>query len=105
MLAKKHRLTVAGFKKAFNTGKRYHTDLFTCIYSPSPSFHAAVVVSKKIVKAAPNRNRIRRRVYAILEEHADITGTYIFLMKKPSVTSSYDMLQNTIGGTIQKINK
>jgi ribonuclease P protein component len=31
----------------------------------------AVVVSKKVIKASPKRNRVRRRVYEILRNHWD----------------------------------
>jgi ribonuclease P protein component len=34
------------------------------------SYRAAVVVSKKVTKSAPKRNRIRRRIYEIIREYA-----------------------------------
>ena len=33
-------------------------------------YRAAVVVSKKVTKSAPKRNRIRRRIYEIIRLHA-----------------------------------
>lgn len=30
---------------------------------------AAVVISKKVIKASPKRNRVRRRIYEVLRNH------------------------------------
>jgi ribonuclease P protein component len=44
------------------------------------SFRAAVVVSRKVDKSAVVRNRIRRRVYAVIEDRAD------------SISEPYDLI-------------
>ena len=66
MLAKKQRLTQAEFSKFFKAGKRHHSPSATLIVASHPTFHGAVVVSKKVSKKAVVRNTLRRRVYAQL---------------------------------------
>ena len=66
MLAKKQRLTQAEFAKFFKLGKRHHSPTATLIVAKHPTFHGAVVVSKKVSKKAVTRNTLRRRVYAQL---------------------------------------
>ena len=42
--------------------------------APNPrrvNTRVAVVISKKVIKAAPKRNRVRRRVYEVLRTHWD----------------------------------
>ena len=45
--------------------------LFAIKYAPNPKrkdYRAAVVVSRKVNKSAVKRNRMRRRLYALLQE-------------------------------------
>jgi ribonuclease P protein component len=88
MLKKHQRLTRSEFETYFKQGKRFHSEHLTLIYLPHSSFHAAVVVGKKVSKKAVERNHIRRRVYALLytKKQAHATGIIIALIK-PSFTS------------------
>ncbi len=67
MLKKTNRLTRSTFSKYFNTGRRNNTPLFTVIHNENEAFLGAVVVSKKLYKSAPARNRLRRQTYALLQ--------------------------------------
>jgi len=87
MLSKKERLTKNDFSRSFSSGKRLHHSLFTLIYSPSPAFHASVVVSKKHAAKAVVRNRVRRRVYRVLSRLGKGEGTFIVLVKKEGVNA------------------
>lgn len=51
--------------------------------TPYPTFHGAVVVSKKVSKRAVDRNMFRRRVYAQLYvlKKKDFTGVVIVTLK------------------------
>lgn len=85
MLKKKERLNRQDFNRFFSTGKRDQTPLFTVVYSPFESFHAAVVVPKKIEKLAVKRNKTRRRIYDIIRRYKDkhdTRGVFIFILKK-----------------------
>lgn len=84
MFSKENRLTRPAFEKHFKTGKRFHAEALTAIYSPSPHIHISVVVGKKVAKKAHERNIIRRRVYGASYRYLkkeEISGTYIFIAK------------------------
>lgn len=111
MLAKKNRLTKKLFDITFKKSKRFHTDFFTVLYSPSEVFNASVVVSKKIHKGAVQRNKLRRQTYEAIrlaqKEAANNyrNGTYIFIMKKTTHTPTYGMLSQSVFDTFLKITK
>ena len=64
----------------YSNGKAVRTQLFTVKYVPNshrthPRF--SVVVSKKVIKSAVGRNRIRRRLYEYLRTHTErLNGVY-----------------------------
>jgi ribonuclease P protein component len=70
MLASKFRFHGYGaLRFLFGHGKTYRFKSISLRAAHNPrrtNSRFAVVVSKKVMKAAPNRNRIRRRVYEIL---------------------------------------
>ena len=75
MLASKFRFHgYAALRFLFGHGKTYRFKSVSLRVAPNPrrtNSRVAVVVSKKVVKASPKRNRIRRRVYEILRTHWD----------------------------------
>ena len=85
MFKKTQRLNRTAFTNYFKIGRRFHSDNFTLIYSPTPFFAAAVVVGKKVHKQAVDRNTLRRRVYAAVRMYMDDTinakGMYIIISK------------------------
>jgi len=87
MLTKKERLTKQEFDRSFSLGKRIHSKELQIIYHPSPTFHAAAVVGKKVYKSAVARNRLRRQLYgAIYRYHKrhEVPGT-IIMIAKPAI--------------------
>ena len=42
--------------------RKFNTDLFTFIYRQDVSFGCAIVVKKKMIKLAVQRNKVRRRI-------------------------------------------
>lgn len=82
MFAKKKRLTRTEFDHFFKIGKRFHAESLTLVFYKNNSFHGSVVVGKKVLKKAVDRNRLRRRVYGLLRTHLVTTdGVYIALLK------------------------
>lgn len=65
MFTKKQRLTKKEFEYVFKNGKRIHSPVVQLIYTPTDEFHCSAVVGKKIYKKAVDRNRLRRRMYAV----------------------------------------
>lgn len=64
----------------YSKGKAVRSQLFTIKYVPNerrkhPRF--SVVISKKVIKSAVGRNRVRRRLYEYLRIHTDqLDGVY-----------------------------
>lgn len=75
MLASKFRFHGYGaLRFLFGHGRTYRYKIASIRVASNPRrthSRVAVVVSKKVIKASPKRNRIRRRVYEILREHWD----------------------------------
>lgn len=66
MLSKKYRFhSRGGVNYVYQKGKTVRTSTLALVYTPNKrGFRRfAVVVSKKVLKSAVGRNRIRRRVY------------------------------------------
>jgi len=108
MLKKKERLTKKEFDRFFSSGKRSHSELFSLIYSPTPTFHSAVVVGKKVYKKAVNRNLLRRRLYNIIYRESrekNLKGVYIVLAKPAVKGVSFKALREALLATIKIANK
>lgn len=77
MLAKKYRFhSRGGVRYVYQKGKTIRTPSLSLVFAPNSRGYQrfAVVVSKKILKSAVGRNRIRRRVYeAIRHELPEFT--------------------------------
>jgi ribonuclease P protein component len=78
MLKKADRLGRVDFDTFFKKGRRFHSEYATLVYSPHSTFHASVVIGKKVHKQAVIRNTLRRRIYAQLagEKKKGTTGVY-----------------------------
>lgn len=70
MLASKYRFHGYGaLKYLFGHGKTYRFKSLSLRVAANPRrsvSRVAVVISKKVIKASPKRNRVRRRVYEVL---------------------------------------
>lgn len=106
MLKKSERLARADFLPFFKSGKRFHSDHLQLIYAPGPSFHASVVVSKKVSKLAVVRNTVRRRIYAHLKGLSGQTGgVYIVTVKPTFATLSRQAMHQEIKLLIERLAK
>jgi ribonuclease P protein component len=72
MLASKYRFHGhAALKFIFSHGKTYRLKNMSIRVAENPrrqTSRASVVISKKVIKASPKRNRVRRRVYEVLRQ-------------------------------------
>jgi ribonuclease P protein component len=108
MLAKRHRLTVAAFNQYFKTGRKYHGQYVTLVYSPAPTFHGAVVVGKKVYRRAVDRNRLRRQLYPVLRSDAlahGRTGVFQCLVKPTAAGASADMVRADLRALLARVAK
>lgn len=108
MLAKAHRLSRPEFSKVFAyPQKRLHFPLYSLYQVQSPDFKASVVVGKKVAKLAVQRNHLRRRVYAALQQYFRTTpkqsGTWIIIIKPPFATLTHAERQTAITHLLAQI--
>ena len=106
MVKKKERLNRETFNRFFSVGKRYHSPSLTLVHHPHDSFHASVVISKKVFKKASLRNRLRRRIYGVLEyEHrvSGLDGVFIVVVKKEAGSMPYHKVSSELKKIIGRI--
>ena len=95
-------------KKLYRDGRSVRARFVQLKYIINPrqeAFRAAVVVSRKVSKSAPKRNRIRRRVYEIIRSHQeDINpqADFAIAVFDDRVT---DMPSGELKGMIEKLLK
>ena len=94
MLTKTHRFHgSASLQFVLRRGKTFRQpDLaLRCIHNKkSDQFRVAVIVSKKVHKSAVKRNRIRRRIFAGIQDYTQRINTphdIVFLVYKDSLLS------------------
>lgn len=109
MFLKQHRLDRKSFTEYFKCGARSHNQLVTMVRSPSPNDHSlfrvAVSVSKKVFKKAVDRNRLRRRLYAIMKrrhQEEPLSGIYILIAKPLSASATYEALEEAVTNLLKK---
>lgn len=83
MLASKYRFhSRGGVKYTYQKGKTIRTPKFSLVFAPNQhgKQRFAVVISKKVIKSAVGRNRVRRRVYeAIRLNLTEIPESYDYI--------------------------
>lgn len=89
MLPKKQRLTTAEVNTVRTSGKSSKGALLRAVTVSAPHFKVSVVVPKAVRKSAVERNALRRRVYAALQESAPPSRTiHLLLFVLPMAKSS-----------------
>jgi len=70
------------------------------------TWRSAVIVSTKVTKSAPKRNRIRRRIYEILRKQDIKPGTDFIVLVYDDKAASADagQLKNSLLGLLNKAN-
>lgn len=82
MLSKKQRLIVSEVE-SLKEGKSVFTTLISLRFKPASEFKATVSVSKKVAARAVDRNKIRRRTYAVLRNLVPAIKVPVFAMLMP----------------------
>lgn len=111
MISRLHRFHgYGGLRGIYQRGQTVRGSLLSLKYAfrdPSRPYRLAVVVSRKVSKSAVVRNRIRRRVYEIVREHAEQLPAGVDLV----ITAFSDdlalmpdpQLQSSVIGLLKKI--
>lgn len=99
MLPKNQRLTRTEFSTLFESGKRIANNAFMLIYDDPGSAKSfpqiSIVVSKKLLPKAFDRNAFRRRVYNTLKK-VSYNHDSILMTKKPALTLTLKELQEQL---------
>ena len=103
MLAKKYRFhSRGGVRFTYQKGKTIRTPKISLVYNDNSRGHQrfAVVISKKVIKSAVGRNRVRRRVYEAirlaLPEFQDKKDCIFVIYSKEIEKMSFDKIQKLI---------
>ncbi len=83
-------------EQTFLQGKTYYSPLFKAKYLPTKQPFLAVVVSKKQLPRAVDRNRTKRRITSILRTQKSYPGTLLLIAHKDALTSPFNTLQNEL---------
>ena len=104
MLNKKYRFhSRGGVRYVYQKGKTVRTNKMSLIFVDNDRgfTRVAVVVSKKVIKSAVGRNRIRRRVYEAIRknfEYLPKKRDYIFVIFSADVlTMPFSELEKRLG--------
>lgn len=110
MLAKKNRFQgKTGLTRVYQKGETVRSQFCAARFTKGTrdNYRIAIVVSKKVAKSAPERNRIRRRIYEIVRLHAnDYLNTedvVITVFDSRLSTINHDELQEIIIRLLQQI--
>ena len=91
MIAKTNRLHRSDIGQVIRKGKRVNGEFLVCHMLPSDQIRLAVVVPKKAVRGATDRQRTRRIIMGSLQEQmvsTDVSGYFVFRVIKPFPTES-----------------
>ncbi len=110
MLEQRYRFHGYGsLKFLYHKGETFRSRSISLRVAVNPkrsTTRVAVIVTKKVQKAAPRRNRIRRRVYEVVRQEWDhIKPGYDVLISVYDPQAGiipYDELQRTIVGVLQQ---
>ena len=110
MLKKIHKISQKEFQPLLKTGKYNQNQFFTLVSGVLPEktlnnkgFKCAVVTSKQVSKKAIERNRVRRRIYSIMQKNQNSlknNGFYIFLTKKTAVKAEFSEIEQAINSIL-----
>ena len=106
MLARRNRVSTALVSHIMKEGVSVHTpsmSLRFTLRAAYPRFSA--IVSKKVAKTAVERNRTRRRVYAVLEKLALPPLHGLIMIKKSISTISPRELTEEINNLLAKVRQ
>ena len=106
MLKKQNRLQLRTQSHFFAQAKRFSTVYWTLWYVPHPSgFQATVIVPKKAVAQATDRNAVKRKILAAIQTQSYLPAFSIAIsVRKPVTQLSFLELQQQIADNFTKIN-
>lgn len=109
MLSKKYRFhSRGGVKYTYRKGKTIRNPKISLVYAPNirGKQRFGVVVSKKVLKTAVGRNRIRRRIYEAIRlelPHFKVSQDSLFVVYSREVKDlPFDELRNMVRSLLKE---
>jgi len=109
MLAKRYRFhSRGGVNFTYKNGKTIRTPKISLVFAKNSRNHQrfAVVISKKVIKSAVGRNRVRRRVYEAirlnLPEFKDKKDCIFVIYSKTIKEMSFEELKNLVNSLLSQ---
>ena len=108
MLSRKHRVKKSSFPLGANSGRSFFAGPLTLRLSRGDSKDEpvfAVVVSKKVAKTAVMRNRIRRRIYGLIDPFVSkmpMGARCVVYPKKEVAEISFDSLTKSFTEALEQ---
>lgn len=109
MLAKKYRFhSRGGVRFTYQKGKTIRTPKMSLVFNENSRGHQrfAVVISKKVIKSAVGRNRVRRRTYeairSLLPEFKDNKDCIFVIYSKEIKEIEFTKLQEMIKNLLEQ---
>ena len=107
MLNKRYRFhSRGGVRYVYQKGKTVRSPKMSVVFVRNTRgfTRIAVVVSKKVVKSAVKRNRIRRRIYEVLRKNFELVPKktdYVFVVfSRDIMAMPFNELEKLIGGLV-----
>lgn len=101
MLPREKRLARGDFEN-IQKKNRVHSEYITLITSPSETPKTAVIISKKTLHKAVDRNRLKRRLFDIIDSEHQPGGYYLFYAKRGLDKLSPDELRAEVQSLLKK---
>jgi ribonuclease P protein component len=112
MLAKKYRFhSRGGVRYTYQKGKTIRTPKMSLVFNANSRGNQrfAVVISKKVIKSAVGRNRVRRRVYesirSLLPEYTENNDCIFVIYSKDIKEIEFTKLQEIIKNLLEQSKK
>ncbi len=106
MLSRSVRVRKEDFETVIKKGGYIQSPFFTIRYLPKTGkSNFAVVISKTVSKSAVMRNKVKRRLWAVISKnHKEFKGGYniVFFAKKDAENESFKGLCKTLDSILQK---
>lgn len=95
--------------EAIRSGKnvnRYNSDLFTFFYIYNTNkIRCTIVVKKKMIKLAVKRNKIRRRIRAVMEKYVEYPLCIMMICKRDFDYMTFDRIKTDINMFFTYVNR
>ncbi len=95
------------FTKIIKNGNKYHTPTLSFYYAKNQNnnFRIGITISKKVSKLAVVRNRIKRQLTAILDNHYDTNKKLdiVIIVKPNSIDNTFEGFKSEIIKFIKQV--